>query len=445
MTLAPRTLGPQQPDVTPPPPAPLPVARDGITLWRVAFVVLMLCFWEGFPFSVIGLPDVMGNQLYALLCLAGLGLYIVRLVATNRPPNFWDVIPVAFFLWCIVASARYSTQVAPQPLGAWLPAVFTVAPLLTILLYKTLGITRRDAEGGLFWAGLLGSLLVIADVTLGLHFLDHYARGSAFGEGRVVFLKLPATFGLMVALMRLIEFDLRRVPLHLLGVAAMGYNTIVLSESRLVIAALLLALIPVAILVLRGARRIVITVVGPLLLIPIVLFVIQRYLANFADLSSYLANDVSATFRRYESEFFNRYFMTTDGMGFGFMSGDPQYNNVLTYAAGSASEEFGKQYANYPIGLVDTGLISALYQFGWPGLFFVVAMTLIAAVALIASRRQGSEYATTAALGWLMIASMVSPISFNFFTLFYSAHIGTLLWFLASEASTRPPQPGAEG
>ncbi|NKJ03013.1 O-antigen ligase family protein [Novosphingobium sp. SG707] len=400
--------------------------------WQVALVVCLLGFWDGFPFSIFGASMVFSYQLYSAIVFAGFILYIVRALIPTLAVGWWEGVSLLLFCWCVLVSFHWSVFVQPQPLLAWLPAIFTVGPVLTIFLLKAVGATRRDAESGLYYAGAFGSLLVAVHVALGLHFLDNYARGSAFTEGRIVFFKLQAVFGLMVGLMRTAQ---ARHPLNTLAHAfasvLMCYNVFVLTESRQLILAVFLALVPIWAFALRGQTRIIIGMVAPFIVIPLGIYAVNKYLPNFSSMSDYLGQDISTQYRVIEDQHFHHVFDLSSGMGFGFMSGDPKYNNVLTFASQSAGFLYGT--GKYGVGLVDIGLVSALYQFGYIGFLLVVGMTLTCVIRLVTATRFGQDYASTSALGYMMAALMLNPIAVNYYTLFYSAHIGALLWFIASQ------------
>jgi hypothetical protein len=192
-------------------------------------------------------------------------------------------------------------------------------------------------------------------------------------------------------------------------------------------------MLPIFIFCIRGNRKFFLILVGPLVLIPVLSSLIERYFGNFRGFDSYFATDVSTSFRQYEIDYFSRHFETTAGMGFGFMSGDPAYDNVLTFAAKSGGALVG--YGSYGMALVDTGLYAALYQFGWVGLLFTLIMTLITGWVLATSYRYGASYSGASACGFVLLAFLLSPIPFNGFTIFASAHMGAVLWFMASKIS----------
>lgn len=408
--------------------------RAGGFRWQSLLIVLLLCLWEGFPAGPLGLNPLTSYQIYAALVFAGIPIYLVRAGTGRIKATYWELLAFLLFALCVAVSAIYSGIMSPIALREWLPAIYTVAPILTLLLLRGVGAELKDGERALYFAGIVGSLLVIVNNLFGLHFLDFYVRGSGFGtEERVVFFKLEATFALVMAF---VNFAYARSAGRFLtsglAVAITFYNVFVLSESRLAIAAVLIALLLVWIFVMRGGRKLFFLLVGPLLALPVVAYVAERYLRSATSMQSYLQNDVSSSFRNVEISHFAGYFDKTNGLGFGFMSGNAEYNNIIAYSANRGGYLYGT--GDYGLGLDDIGIYSALYQYGWAGLILMVLMTIMIAVTLIRSERFGRDYAVTASIGALTIAFMLSPLPSNFFTLFYTAHIGGLLLFLAAAA-----------
>lgn len=402
---------------------------------RAWFMMMMLALWEGFPFTIVGASTVIAYQLYAAITFALSGVFFWQVCAGRIRLSFWEWVPLSFFLWCVVVSGIYSAIFVPAPLLSWAPAIFTVAPLLTMLALRAIGATRQDAEQALYWAGLIASGLVLFDVATGFGVLDAYARGAVFGSNKIVFFKLESVFGCIIAISRIAQAQsIIKALFQLLALAIMGYNVFVLTESRLVIVAMIIALVPIWLFLLRGERKLLFALLGPIGGLPILMFAVSRYFAKFSSYGSYSAQDVSASFREFEHDYFKRAFLDTHGLGFGFMSGNDAYVNVLTIAATQRGYATGVGYY-HGMALVDIGLPSATFQFGYLGLFAVLAMTAICVVTLGRSYRWSSDYATCSAMGFLMFALMLSPISTNFFTLFYTAHVGALLWFIAAMVS----------
>jgi hypothetical protein len=416
-----------------------PMTEAGGMRWQVPGIMLLLAFWEGFPFSTMGMPMVFGYQLFAAIVFASMFYYIARLLRGTLLLQAWDGVAILAFLWCFIVSFHYSVFIQPQPVFGWLPAIFSTTPLLLICVLKAIGARRRDAEDALFWTGLLGTLLIIFDLTTHLGFLDVYARGSSFSEGRIVLFKWPTVFAVVIGALRATTArGLGRRFMYGLATMLLLYNVIMLAESRLAMLALALAALPIYIFCLRGTTRIVTGVAIPILAVPLIFFVIDRFFADFTGVADYLRNDVSASFRNWEIEYFGRAFNGTYGMGFGFMSGDPQYDNVLNFLHYKAGYLVGT--GTYGMELVDITIYAALYQYGYVGLAIVILMTLMMGYVLADSWRLGRDYRAASACGFLALFYHVSPLPMNFFTIFATSHVGALLWFMASRIAVESRQ-----
>lgn len=393
----------------------------------------MLCLWEGFPFPLWGASNILGYQCFAVVALLLTAAYGVLVARRRVPFTRWHLLAALLFASCCFTSLVYSRYIAPQPFMAWGPAVYTVSPILTIFCLTVAGARLQDAEEAIYWTGFAGSLLLLFHNIFQLHFLDFYARGSAFSDGRIVFFKLESTFAMMIALVRAVNRNtLPAMAGECIVAAVTGYNVIVLSESRLAIFAFFLAIILTWTFVFKRERKLVVGVLGPLFALPVFGYVLATYLARFRSVGQYLNSDVSASFRKIEVQHFARFFGETHGLGFGFMSGSDKYDNVISFSTNKAGFLYGT--GTYGLGLDDIGLYSALFQFGYLGLALILVMTVIMIFTLARSVRRGDRYAPAAACGMLAAAFMLSPISMNYFTLFYTAHFGGLLWFMAWKA-----------
>lgn len=406
---------------------------------RTAVIVLTLCLWEAFPFSILGTNPLLSYQLYAAIAFAGVGLFLATRLLF-RSIGLWEILPFALFVWCCFVSFIYSVYRVPQPWIQWLPAVYTVAPLLMIFFLKSIRASISDAIAAFYWLGALASALIVLESFLHTGLLDYYSRGSAFSEGRIVFFKLPSAFCLMIAIIFLLrEKRVWKLLQHTLVICLTGYNLFVLTESRLLILGFFIAAGLTWMFVIRGLSKLITGILAPLVLIPLAAFVVSRYLYNVSSLEQYLSQDTSANWRRLTDTHFASYFYReTQGLGFGFMSANENYNNLLAFSSNRASKLYGVY--NYSVGLDDIGLMASLYQYGYVGFAFTLGMSLVCIFTLVRSIRYGSEYAPVAAIGMLMGSLMLNPVPLNYFTIFYGSHVGALLWFIASE--TRYGSPG---
>lgn len=398
--------------------------------WRTLLIAGLLCLWEGFPFRIVGFDPLLGYQLYAVIIVIGVANYIRKSVFQHTRMHFWPLCALGLFAWCWVVSINYSVFTVPQPLTHWILASYTVTPILTILLLAGINATLRDAQRAIFWTGVVASVLVAAESRLNTGFLSAYLRGSAFGESKIVFFKLISSFAMMIALVETVHARSHiRMLLNGLATVVTGYNCIILAESRLVGLGVVLASSVTWLLVLRGTRKLVVAALALGTVVPALWIVVSRYMTGFSSIDQYLATDVSANWRVTTARHFANYFYgQTSGMGFGFMSGNANYNNVIAFSASYASQLYG--VSNYVVTLDDIGLVSALYQYGYVGLLMILVMSILCTVRLALAYRYGPQYASISAMGILMGALMISPVSMNYFTLFYTSHLGGLLWFM---------------
>lgn len=408
----------------------------GATPLRTAFIVLLLCLWEGIPFTLIGMTNVPGLQTFAICVLLGSGVFFYRVLYRGLRMTKWENISILMFAVCVSSSIAYSVFIRPQPLPAWAFAAYTATPVLSILAFRGLNCRLGDGVQAIYWSGFGASLFLLFETAFHTGLLDFYGRVSAFGTAdRVVFFKLEAAFGLVIAMMNIIRAQRPWPTLgHILVATVISYNVFAASESRLAIFAVLAALFLSWLFVLRGSRKFLIAMIAPFFAIPVLWFVVGKFLVNFNGLEDYLVRDTSASWRRITIAHFNQYFSETHGLGFGFMSANPRYDNVLAFSSNRASELYG--VPGYSVGLDDIGLYSALYQYGYLGIALTVIMTIMAIVALFRTRALGLLFAPVASIGVLMATFLLSPIPMNYFTLFYTAHMGGVLWFLAAEADS---------
>lgn len=400
--------------------------------FQTLFIAGLLFLWEGLPFTFLGMSNVIGYQLYAVIVFGTSLINFVRGLINRSRITYWSVLPLAFFVYACFCSFVYSVLTKPQPPQAWMIAVYTIAPLLTVFSLRSIRATTGDCINGLLITGFIGSALVIAVQFSDSHLLDFYIRGSAFGsERRVVFFKLEAAFAAAIACIMMMNYSsLGKYILHGLILLVSAYNLFFLTESRLAMLAFFGAFGLAWLFLFRAKRKIIALSLAPIALIPLAFYFIDRFLGKFETLDKYLASDSSAKWRVVTINEFSRYFDTTHGLGFGFMSGNPQYDNVIAHTSVYGGIPYG--LPNYGLYLDDIGIYSALYQYGYVGLTFVLVMTLLCVFRLGSAYKISRAYEPVCASGFMMFAFLLSPVSMNYFTLFYAAHIGGLLWFMAS-------------
>lgn len=400
--------------------------------WQTFFILALICLWEGLPFSLFGMSNVVGYQVYATLIFSTSFLYCIRSLINKEKWSYWGTLSFCFFLYTFLCSFTYSVIIKPQPLQAWAFAIYTVSPLFTIFTLRFIKANTGDCLNAILIAGFLGSVTVISVQLSQSHLLDFYIRGSAFGaERRVVFFKLESAFSAAILSILLMNFrSIGKYFLHLIAFVACAYNLFFLTESRLAMLAFFAAFLLAWLFIFRTKRKIIALSIAPIALTPLIFYFVDKFLGRFESLDKYLANDMSSRWRMITVKEFSNYFSETYGMGFGFMSGNPIYNNVIAHSANFGGLPYGLR--KYGLYLDDIGIYSALYQYGYIGFILTVAMTFLCIFKLGTAYRISRAYEPVSACGFMMAALLISPISLNYFTVFYTAHIGGLLWFMAS-------------
>jgi len=400
---------------------------------KTLLIATLLCLWEGLPFTILDLPKIYGLQVFAVVIFAGTGAFIFRAFRGDVDIGWWERLAFLLFVYCVCISFIYSNFIRPQPFVAWVFAVYSVTPILMLFALRAMNCTIGDAMSALFWTGFIGSVALTVNQTFDLRLLEFYERGSAFGDDRVVFFKLESCFCVVISVVSLLHARSgRQLLVYLVAFAFTTYSIFFLTESRLAILAVSLALILIWLFVLSGKRKVLLFLISPWVALSMGIFVLNKYLTEFKGFSAYLSEDTSASWRRVTIEHFGRYFSETGGLGFGFMSASPNYTNIISYSSNYASADYG--VVNYVVSLDDIGIFSALYQYGYVGISLMVLMTFVIAASLFRTKREGKAYLPIASVGILVATFMLSPISMNYFTLFYTAHVGGVLWFMAAGA-----------
>jgi hypothetical protein len=297
---------------------------------------------------------------------------------------------------------------------------------------QAIGTKVSDVEYAIVAAGFAASIAAILDTAFDTRILSSFSRGSSFTDYKIVFFKLPSLFSAVIAIAKLFSTRTRAGIIWWAAVTLItSYSVAFLAESRLSIAGLAISCVLMALLVFKGNKRIYFIVLFIIMAVPLSYLIVSRFFSGFTSLSEYFKGDTSTWFRGEEIRHFSTVFANTNGLGFGFMSLDRAYDNSLTFAAYEAG--YLVHTGNYGMVVTDIGLYSALYQFGYIGLVLVVGYTLLSGIVLARSRRLGLSYSSSAGVGLLFISLLISPISINYFTVQWSAHIGALIFYMASQ------------
>lgn len=407
---------------------------------RIASIVLLFFTWEGLPGLLLGQDVQLHHMAISVLILGFAALRIGQAMMAGRIAKY-ELFSIGLFSLCIVVTFVSNTWIFPQ--DRWLGTTLSVAPILLILTFRLFNFKGEEILAALLWAGVLASFIVVADQLLRFSFMDAFARGVSAGiERRVVFLKTESAFALVILAARLLTAKkLKELRNYGLFAAVVVTNLVVVTESRLAIAAVAISVLTTVMFSLPGRQKLraILALVMGVAVLGQAIF--GKYVEQFLATQDYLTDDVSVNWRSRTVEYFYQYFDQTNGLGFGLMSTNPDASNFMSWAMNYAGIYAG--IGKYPMGVADIGIIAALVQFGYIGLLVVVAMTLAMSWRLMkAGYRQSHEIF---AMGALVLGYMLSPLPMNFFTLEWTAISGNVVWAIAAFAPAIVAVQGAGG
>lgn len=406
---------------------------------RAAFVFFMVLLNGGFFFAVIGQPIFLGAWMSAAIIIF-FTLYF--LLFRRRPLDGWERGALALMGFYVLVSAISNTFFFPKGLQDWLPAFYGLAPLWLIFPMRALKVSSRDVCDAMIAVGVFTGLLLLVDHFVQFSFLEVYQRVATtdISLRRIVFLKSETAFALLVITARLATA--RRMSTALgAGIAFLivGFALFVVSESRLAIAASLMACAVFSLFILRGRRAVAMVAVGLCCIALLSPIVLAKYIDQIERTHSYARQDSSVAYRLIELRFFYGIFEKTHGVGFGMMSSGvgksnqmaSTRNNPIAYASQIYGIATGTNYGMY---IADLGVMGALVQFGYIGLAAVVWMTLRVAFRLIRIGRNSEfdSHKEAAAMGALALCFLLSPWPTNLYSMDWTAMCGGLCLFLAS-------------
>lgn len=413
--------------------ASAPVAAGRRSSAKVLFLVMLFCAWAGLPFTLVGLPVFYGQWLASAIILARCFLFFASFPGRNRNFDIWEKTALFGMFLFVAVSAVANTFIFPQGLQGWLPAFYSLTPALLIFAVGGMNMASADILDTIVIIGVSSAVLLIADHFLIFHFLDVYLRLATTDTSlrRVVLFKSESSFALCILAARLLTArSAASRAVNLVMLIPVSVALLQLSESRLAIAATLIALMLFTLFVLKGGRRLAALCLGSVLGLLVLPFALQKYIDRITRTSKYFATDSSFTFRRLELEHFYKYYEKTHGLGFGVMSTGADKKNILSNAMNYAGYIYGT--GGYGMGLADIGAFAALVQFGILGFCLFVFMTAKASFFLISAARAGRIRADAGAVGCLLLAFVISPWPTNFFTLEWTIFLGNVVWTLAA-------------
>jgi hypothetical protein len=389
----------------------------------------------------VGLPQYLGGQVAAALILLGVmlwGLLVLRGFATI---GFWEAGIIAFFAYCILVSLIYSTFLSPQPLTEWVPAIYTIVPVLLILPLKSMRVKLDEAFAAIILVAVIGAILQDFDQFHNLGFLDQYVHGSFLGSTRRLELfRNEMAFALVICFARLLNAKKLRRWLSCLAVLLLvGYALFVVAEARLPMSAVLIGCTLYLLVMYKNSKKPLVVSIVVILAVVILPVLLGRYIHYLNTIGDMRVNDTGLAFRALEWTHFNAAFEKTHGIGFGVMSAGAGKNNIISYANKYGGYLIGT--GSSAVGLVDTGLWAAMFQFGYLGLAFVLGMNIIVIRKLWKAGRTSYAYlyrTECGALAVVLLGLLISPVPVNFFSVGTYSQDGGLLWFLAAAVLFQP-------
>lgn len=394
---------------------------------RVAFVAVLLLSWEGVFSAVLGLPLSLGRYAVGALALFGVGIRGLRFLTRPRVGRS-HVGPLLLFAYCVTVTFGYSLVVNHLPYDEWLFAQYMLLPLLLTFILASVGVTWKEVLIGMIAAATICSLISIVDQFLYLPQFEQFVRGSINNRANRRMFLMRLETGLTVTFLSIWLFMHWRIDRKfLLALAVLAINTFVLfrvSESRQSMLTVLLALTFFVLLgKLKPMRVLTVAVVSVLVVIPAVLWLAYDIVEKLITSDNYAAEG-NLDIRFQAVNFYWGKLMETNGFGFGVLSNGDDATNFFAQAWRT-----GNGYWGYQIS--DTGIFSALTQFGWIGLAAVVFITLRIGAGFVSRARNlpVRERAWPLAIGCYFLGSIINPWPANYFTLEWTILFGSLSWY----------------
>jgi hypothetical protein len=168
-----------------------------------------------------------------------------------------------------------------------------------------------------------------------------------------------------------------------------------------------------------------------LVVLPVLIILLMPYITKLLGADNYM-REGNIDIRIQSMDFYWNQFKQTGGVGFGVLSGGDDARNFFAIA-----QRHGN--GSWPFYLADTGILSALYQFGWGGLAFAIGMPLwLGTRFILLSKKLPSQVRVfPMALGCFLLGSVIHPWPQNYFTLDWSIMFGALTWYACSDLEAR--------
>lgn len=386
---------------------------------------------------MVGLPIYVGQEAAAAIILLGVMGWLFLVIRGNATFNLWEIGIIAYFAYCVLVSLISSTFLFPQAWTGWVPALYTIAPVLLIFPLRIMRVKLGEVVTAVILVALIGAIFQDVYQFYHIGFLDQYVRGSYLGSSkRLELFRTEMAFAIVMCFARMLNTKTWFHLLFYLAVSLLvGYALFVVSEGRLPIAASITGCAIYLLVMYRHINKPLVTSVIVILAVAILPLMLGKYIHYFNNIGDMRLNDPGIAFRVIEYRHFGQMFEKTHGIGFGVMSGGANKNNIISFASNFGGYLYGT--GSYGLELTDTGLWAAMFQFGYIGLALVIGMTWIVVRKLWRAGRASGTYPyriECGAFAAVVIGLMISPVPTNFFSLGPYTQYGGLLWFMASVA-----------
>jgi len=400
---------------------------------NIALLLLVTLTWEGLIPVFLGIPVHVGRYFICALILGGTLLWFRNFLTGRAVPVGENILLPILAIYCVIVTLNYSAFSAALPAREWMYAQYVLIPLCICFSLSVLGVTWKEIVVATVIAASFCSVISAIDQFYEFPMLDVFIRTSINNaENRRMFLMRLETGATVAILGTYLLANGRLNTRTLLLMALMLLNAYVLfrvSESRQSMLTVLLAVFYFVILGgIKKERLYYIVTLWPAVFAYLLYLILGDYLEKFLSSRNYI-KDGNIEIRLQAMDFFWRQFEQTSGMGFGILSNGEDARNFYANAFRVGNGEWGFMIA-------DTGIFSALYQFGWIGLLFAVALAIWGAVMLIGAARHASreQRSVLLAFGCVLLSSIVHPWPTNLFTLEWTLLLGALSFYAATDA-----------
>lgn len=413
-------------------PEPVASTKDTgsrMAFWRVAAVAALFLLWEGVPMAMLGMPRYLGQYVVSALILVHFVWWLVGVAKKASASRFLLGVS-AVFLWFFLVSFLSSSFIFQYDPREWIFAQFFIVPVLAPIMLNLWRVTVDELVLGIVSAGVGAALLVVA-APFGLdRLLVDFQRGSIYevGHKRTVILKNEIAFSAIYLFFSVLlsRRHLMHTPLRFIAATFLLYVMVFSLDSRLALVAVIVALALGFVLFRGPALRKLLTFLLVMCAVPVLVPQLYDKYIGSIGIDNYLeAGNVQV--RLDELAYFWRYFLETNGLGFGVFSLSRGSGNLAAWAA----------YNLYPgytgIGVFDIGIFGSVVQFGWIGLAVTLSATFWCVMTFYRlGRRIESRYRTVGIAGFsFMLAFMLSPWPMDFFSLNWTILLGWSLLYLA--------------